>query len=99
MPPVRPECPTAKDALIGAILTAAGSLSTNPDEELHEATFGRYADLNAGWHWGLETRRRYVSERPARIREADHLERRIRMIISAWEAAVERYTEPGGDAA
>lgn len=85
------------DALIGSITSAARSLSQNPDEELWEATFGRFADRDAGWHWGLETRKFYVSERPAMVRTADSLERRLRMIIPAWEKAVERYTEPGDD--
>lgn len=89
------KCPTAKDALIGAILTAAGSLERNPEEELYDVSFGRYSDQAAGWHWGLEWRRRYHSDRAAGGLDADPLDRRVRMIVEAWENAVKRYAEPG----
>ena len=88
------KCPTAGDALIGAILTAAGSLERSTEDELCEVTFGRYADKDAGWHWELETRRVYRSDRPVLIRETDSLDRRVRMIVSAWERAVKLYAEP-----
>lgn len=89
----QPVCETALDALIGAITAAARALEHSPDDELDEASFGRFAVADADWHWELKTRRWYVSERPSMIRTADSLERRLRMIIPAWEKAVKQYAE------
>lgn len=87
----KPPCPTAEDALCQAMVAAVESV-TEPGA-LSNASFGRFSDLDAGWHWALTVTREITSEHPHLRRGEDTLEQRTRLVIMAWHRDVARYRQ------
>jgi len=91
MPKVIPPCPAAEDALCQAMVRAVETLGE--PGVLTGASFGRFTDPAEGWHWELEVSRRITSDHPHLRRDSDNLDRRTRMIITAWQRDVARYRQ------
>lgn len=86
---VDPPCPTAEHALVQALVSAVESLDA--PGQLAGVTFGRFADLDAGWHWEVDVTRRYASDRKILDGSRDTLERRVWAVVVAWKRDVARY--------
>lgn len=84
--------PTAKAALIAALAEAIG---TREGQRLAEASFARFADLDAGWYWQLTFATEVTSD-PKHAYNDDSAVRRITVIIDAWGIAVEKYGDAAG---
>jgi hypothetical protein len=84
-------CPTAEDALTQAMVAAVETV-TEPGV-LSSASFGRFSDMSAGWHWTLTVSREITSEHPHLRRADDTLERRTRIVIESWHRDVARYRQ------
>jgi hypothetical protein len=84
----RPACKTAEDALAAAIVAAA---DMEEDVELYDATFGRYADLDAGWWWELKFLR--TLGMTSHAGSGDAFAKRAGRIISLWTQSVARYAD------
>jgi hypothetical protein len=63
---------------------------------LTSVTFGRFADLDAGWYWTLSVTREITSEHPHLAPSEDGLGRRIKLVVTEWRTAVRRYEERDG---
>lgn len=81
-------CPTAVDALKQA-LTAV--LSDPGPGTVTDVSFGRYADLDAGWYWTADITRRIAPPGSKLDREDDSLERKVHQVVERWKLDTARY--------
>lgn len=86
-------CLTAEEALCQAMERAMDTMGE--PGELTEASIGRFADLDAGWHWSLKITRAITSEHPHLRHAPDNRTKRIKLVVQAYTIALARYTEDG----
>lgn len=84
------QCPTAHDALKQALVAV---LSDSGPGRVTDVSFGRYADLDAGWHWHADVTRRLAMPGSKLDQEDDSLERRIHQVVERWVLDTARYRQ------
>lgn len=75
------QCPAPQDALKQALVAV---LSYSGPGRVTDVSFGRYADLDAGWHWSADVTRRLCMP-GSKLDEADDtLERKVHQVVERW---------------
>jgi hypothetical protein len=87
---VKPQCPTAQDALKQALVAV---LSYSGPGHVTDVTFGRYADLESGWYWHADVTRRLAMPGSKLDQEDDTLERKILKVVERWVLDTARYEQ------
>jgi hypothetical protein len=78
----RPQCPTAQDALKQALVAV---LSDQGSGVVTDVTFGRYADLEAGWYWSADITRKLVMPGSKLGQDPDDtIERKVHCVVEKW---------------
>ena len=90
MPKVVPPCPTKADALKQALVAA---VTDERGGTVTDVTFGRFADLEAGWYWHIDFTRTVASDHPNLRRTPDDTERKIHCVVEKWLLDTARYEE------
>lgn len=86
----KPQCPTAHEALkqvLAAVLSDSGA------GHVTNVSFGRYADLDAGWYWHVDITRRLAMPGSKLDMEDDSLEQKIRQVVERWVLDTARYQQ------
>jgi hypothetical protein len=86
-----PPCPTAQDALKQALVAV---LSDTRGGSVTDVSFGRYADLEAGWYWSADITRKLAPPGSKLLNhEDDTLERKVHQVVERWVLDTARYPQ------
>jgi hypothetical protein len=84
------QCPTAQDALKQALVAV---LSDTGRGHVTDVSFGRYADLDAGWYWHADITRRLAMPGSKLDEDDDSLKQRVHHVVERWVLDTARYKE------